>query len=653
MSEYEAILIIQTHERARQGRVRTQFMKEIKMMKEKGRQAAEEEEERRNRTFAAAIKIQKLWRGYMARRQTKRRKFQEMVLIGMVPQPKPDRTEINKALEIEEYRRKLLELRQKEYEHEIREIMMDLEKTQRGNVLEQLNDQVRNWLFEYKTHTGKIPEYTGPERSVSRLMLSRTGTESTLSKSSSSKESKSKKSKSAKSKDSKSNDEEEEDSSRAIVSTFVPELTIRKEEYDEIWRHKNESVNPYQHPYTDIIHNEQMIEMENELRREVDETMKGELELLQEAYERDRGRKTRKSKAAKKARRGAKKSKKKKEKDLTPDRTTESLFEELVANGIIREFPEVYLNDFRAERSFSEPAPHNKGREPKLALGEIRQVVKEYCVLPLLSPQIHQQTPHVRSVLLAGPKGCGKDMLVNAICSETGAVLFDLTPANIVGKYPGKTGLIMLIHLVTKVSRLLQPAVIYMDNAERPFVKKVPKADKTDPKRLKKDLPKIVKNFSPEDRVILIGVSSCPWDSDQKLLQQVYQKILVLPRPDYASRYSLWKHLLGQYSAITWQFDVSGMSRISDGYTAGAITKTVREVMTVKRMVQLRVQPLSPLELINALSKMIPVYKEEEDALINWWSKTPMCKRRSQAVEALIEEEAEMQAKQANAKKRK
>lgn len=44
-------------------------------------------------------------------------------------------------------------------------------------------------------------------------------------------------------------------------------------------------------------------------------------------------------------------------------------------------------------------------------------------------------------------------MLVHAICSETGAVLFDLTAANIAGKYPGKAGLIMLIHLINKVSK--------------------------------------------------------------------------------------------------------------------------------------------------------------------------------------------------------
>ena len=40
-----------------------------------------------------------------------------------------------------------------------------------------------------------------------------------------------------------------------------------------------------------------------------------------------------------------------------------------------------------------------------------------------------------------------------------------------------------------------------MDGAEKPFLKKVPKTDKTDPKRLKKDLPKIVKGISQDDQV--------------------------------------------------------------------------------------------------------------------------------------------------------
>lgn len=153
------------------------------------------------------------------------------------------------------------------------------------------------------------------------------------------------------------------------------------------------------------------------------------------------------------------------------------------------------MNDFKGERSYYSPVAHNMGKEHPNSLGDIRQLLTEYCIIPLLTPKLHECTPHIKSLMLAGPNGSGKDLLVHGICTEAGALLFDLTPANIVGKYPGKSGLTMLIHLVSKVSRLLQPAIIYMDCAERPFVKKIPKTDKTDPKRLKKDLPKIVKSM--------------------------------------------------------------------------------------------------------------------------------------------------------------
>ena len=109
-------------------------------------------------------------------------------------------------------------------------------------------------------------------------------------------------------------------------------------------------------------------------------------------------------------------------------------------------------------------------------------------------------------------------MLLHAICSELGATLFDLTATNIVGKYPGKSGLNMLLHLVIKVSKQMQPSVIYIDNAEKTFLKKVSKTDKSDPKRLKKDLPRLVRSLTPEDRVLLIGSSRCPWECEQKVI---------------------------------------------------------------------------------------------------------------------------------------
>jgi SpoVK/Ycf46/Vps4 family AAA+-type ATPase len=68
------------------------------------------------------------------------------------------------------------------------------------------------------------------------------------------------------------------------------------------------------------------------------------------------------------------------------------------------------------------------------------------------SQVVHEKAPHIKSLMIAGPRGVGKKMLLHAICTETGANMFDLTPSNIATKYPGKAGLNMLLHMVFKVN---------------------------------------------------------------------------------------------------------------------------------------------------------------------------------------------------------
>nr|XP_006014198.2 PREDICTED: IQ and AAA domain-containing protein 1-like [Latimeria chalumnae] len=144
----------------------------------------------------------------------------------------------------------------------------------------------------------------------------------------------------------------------------------------------------------------------------------------------------------------------------------------------------------------------------------------------------------VKSILLAGPPGVGKKMLVNAVCTETGANLFDLSPQNVGMKYPGKSGLQMMLHMVFKVAKLLQPSVVWIGNTEKTFYKKVPKEEKeSDPKRLKKHLLKILKTIKPEDRVLIMGTTELPYKADIKSMCKVYEKVILIPRPDYASRY--------------------------------------------------------------------------------------------------------------------
>jgi ATP-dependent 26S proteasome regulatory subunit len=47
------------------------------------------------------------------------------------------------------------------------------------------------------------------------------------------------------------------------------------------------------------------------------------------------------------------------------------------------------------------------------------------------SQNVHLNLPSHKGVLLAGPRGSGKELLVHIACNALGALLLDLSPANL------------------------------------------------------------------------------------------------------------------------------------------------------------------------------------------------------------------------------
>uniref|UniRef100_A0A1X7USQ5 ATPase AAA-type core domain-containing protein n=1 Tax=Amphimedon queenslandica TaxID=400682 RepID=A0A1X7USQ5_AMPQE len=79
--------------------------------------------------------------------------------------------------------------------------------------------------------------------------------------------------------------------------------------------------------------------------------------------------------------------------------------------------------------------------------------------------------------MITAPRGTGKKSLLHTICIETGANLFNLRPSA-AGKFPGKAGQNMLLHMVFKVAKAWPPSVVLIGHCERTFRKKIPKTDK-------------------------------------------------------------------------------------------------------------------------------------------------------------------------------
>uniref|UniRef100_G3UL24 IQ motif containing with AAA domain 1 n=1 Tax=Loxodonta africana TaxID=9785 RepID=G3UL24_LOXAF len=348
-----------------------------------------------------------------------------------------------------------------------------------------------------------------------------------------------------------------------------------------------------------------------------------EKELPVKAGRKRGGKKKKKGKKGKKGKRG------KKDRDLTANRSIESLYKELVEEGLLIQALKVNLSDYIGNCCYLGTTLRQVSIEPMPSLLDVRQLITLYGVLPLGSPTVHEKAPLVKSLLLAGPSGVGKKMLVHAICTETGANLFNLSASNIAGKYPGRSGLQMMLHVVFKVARQLQPSVVWIGETEKTFYKKVPSNEKKmEPKRLKKQLPRILKLLKPDDRVLIVGTTQRPFDAELQSFCKVYQKIILVPRPDYASRYVLWKHIIQRNGGVvTNALNISCLAKVTDGFTQGHIVQVVRSVLTDRRIRQQIHKPLSAVEFITAIASMDPVYQEEEESFKDWYAKTPLGKK--------------------------
>nr|XP_021532566.1 IQ and AAA domain-containing protein 1 isoform X2 [Aotus nancymaae] len=642
----EAVKLIQIAERARQGRLRALFMKQIFLQEYRAKQSKILGKKVMD-PWAAALRIQKAWRGFCQCKNTEKLREEEMIFLGMTPPPLFNEVSatVIQAEKVDRLRNEVQIKHEEDYREALVTIKNDLKLMEGLDIKENLQDQIRHWFIECRNLTGTFPDYPDVEEGGSAIIFSNKTTQQVIEdiianqeeEKKNEKKKKEKQPKKAKTqkKGTKEKNKEEDEAWKMSPSVFLPAMKEGNNTYKDIWMNKDESWNFSQDYDPELIKEEKRKELESEIRVQVDELMRQELKNLKLAVDREREHPEKARKKKEKGKKGKKKEKKaKKDKDLTADRTIESLYKELVEEGLLIRALKVNLSDYIGEYSYLGTTLRQVSIEPMPSLLDVRQLITLYGIWPLGSAAVHEKAPLVKSLLLVGPSGVGKKMLVHAICTETGANLFNLSSSNIAGKYPGKNGLQMMLHAVFKVARQLQPSVVWIEDTEKTFYKRVPSAEKmNEPKRLKKHLPKILKLLKPEDRILIVGTTRRPFDAELQSFCKVYQKIILVPRPDYASRYVLWKQIIERNGGVlTSALNVSCLAKVTDGFTQGHIVQAVKGVLTDQRIRRQTYKPLTAVEFIMAITSMNPVYKEEEESFKNWYAETPLGKKRALAI---------------------
>uniref|UniRef100_G1KYI0 IQ motif containing with AAA domain 1 n=1 Tax=Anolis carolinensis TaxID=28377 RepID=G1KYI0_ANOCA len=623
----EAIRAIQIAERARQGRLRATFMKQIYL---------EEKRERLARLHGikgldletAAVCIQKYWRGYHQWKKTLKLREEEMIFLGMTQplhfhKPSPS---LLRAQKVDNLRCEIQDKHESDFQEALVTIKERVKEVEGPDIKESLQDQIRQWFIECRHVTGRFPDYPDEQQGGSAALFSEKTPEEVAAelaakeeeekkkkgkrKGKKEKKEKGKKKKKGKGKEEKKPKKKGEKNKKPFS---FPSVSFLLSWLIDVWQNRDEAWNFSQEYDPELIKEEKRKEVEEEIRVQVDELMRQELKNLKLVVDREI------EKKGKKGKRGKVKHFLKKRSlyliFVSLCRTIDSLYQELVEERILIKPKKVKLSDYVGEYSYLGTTLRQVNVEPMPSLTDVKQLIALYGILPLGSQSVHEKAPLVKTLLLAGPVGVGKKMLIHALCTETGANLFNLSASNIAGKYPGKAGLQMMLHMVFKVAKQLQPSVIWIGDTEKTFYKKVPKAEKEiQPKRLKKQLAKRLKTLKIEDRVLIVGTTQRPFDADLRPLCKVYKKIILVPRPDYASRFVLWKYFIRQNSGVfSKQLNISCLAQVSDGYTQGQLLNAVQAVLTERRLMQLNKKPLVAAEFLTCLAKQNPVYKEEEE----------------------------------------
>ena len=151
MSLEDAIRIIQTHERARQGRARAQMYKNL--LRDMERANANKGEPSMDKNLAATH-IQRLWRGYITRKKAAQMREEEFMFLGMEPTPSPkDLKQLPQyqAKKTEDRRREIVKHNEKEFQQALVSIKEKLRQTEGPDIRERMISQIRQWFLECRS----------------------------------------------------------------------------------------------------------------------------------------------------------------------------------------------------------------------------------------------------------------------------------------------------------------------------------------------------------------------------------------------------------------------------------------------------------------------------------------------------------------------
>ncbi|MEM3364307.1 MAG: AAA family ATPase [Candidatus Micrarchaeia archaeon] len=210
-----------------------------------------------------------------------------------------------------------------------------------------------------------------------------------------------------------------------------------------------------------------------------------------------------------------------------------------------------------------------------IGLDDVRQMLKEAVEIPLLHEELLEKydVKPSKGVLMFGPPGCGKTLIVKAAANEMNVNVFALSGADLLKR--GYEGAVAMIRETFNRARENPPAIVFIDEIESV----APSRELYSSKYVEDVVTQLLQEMDGMKElknVVLIGATNKPEMVDKAMLRPGrLDKIVFIPPPLKEQREAMFKRFLAKVPKE--DINYAALAAATEGFTGADIASICQE----------------------------------------------------------------------------